>query len=227
MRPPLDIRAVVAKLDRALPVRKLTDPLQLILWDNVGYLIDDERREALFGEFERRVGLSAQQIGVAREATLLDIARRGGMRPEERVRRWRLIAEIVIQRADGDLTATLKMLPIAKARALIKLFPTFADPGADKVLLLSGIDVRPALDSNGLRVLLRLGVCEEGASYSASYKAAVAYLAAKGEPTRAWFANAYWSLRALGQTLCKRKDPLCRQCRFDKYCAHVALEGQY
>ena len=227
MAPSPDIKAVLAKLRRAAPVRKLTDPLQLILWDNIGYLIDDERRAELFAEFEERVGLSAEAIDAARAATLRDIAKRSGMHPEERVKRWRAIAEIVSEDAGGDLTATLKRLPAAKARALIKRFPTFSHPGAEKVLLLTGIAARPALESNGLRAMLRLGLCEEGASYGASYKSAIACLASTGEPKRAWFTNAFWTLRAHGQTLCKRTAPLCGKCPLDKLCAHECLKGQY
>ena len=33
----------------------------------------------------------------------------------------------------------LRALPLAKARALLKLYPTIADPGADKILLFAGI----------------------------------------------------------------------------------------
>lgn len=227
MAPSPDIKAVLGKLKRPAPVRKLTDPLQLILWDNIGYLIDDERRAELFAEFEERVGLGAEAIGAARAATLFDIAKRGGMHPEERVKRWRTIAKIVGEDAGGDLTATLKRLPVAKARALIKRFPTFSDPGADKVLLLAGIDARPAVESNGLRAMLRLGLIEEGASYGASYKAAIACLASAGEPARAWYTNAYWTLRAHGQALCKRTAPLCAKCPLDKVCAHETLKGQY
>ena len=63
------------------------------------------------------------------------------MRPDQRVERWRTIAEITLRDASGDLRATLKSLPVAKARLLLKKFPVIGDPGADKILLFSGIDV--------------------------------------------------------------------------------------
>jgi hypothetical protein len=63
------------------------DPLALILWENIGYLIDDSRRDELFREFGKRVGLDAAKIARAPDAVLLDIARRGGMRLETRVER--------------------------------------------------------------------------------------------------------------------------------------------
>lgn len=225
---PSDCRAVIEKLARcANTPLALTDPLALIVWENIGYLIDDEKRAGLFAEFERRVGLDAAAIARAKPATLLDIAKRGGMAPEKRVERLREIAKIVIENADGDLAARLKSLPAAKARALLKSFPSVGDPGADKIMLFAGVDVRPALDSSGVRAMLRLGVAREGATYGASYKAAVAALAEHGTNTRTWFMKAYHALRSHGQTLCKRTSPLCVACPLDKACAHERLKGQY
>ncbi|HTT82334.1 MAG TPA: hypothetical protein VMF67_02525 [Rhizomicrobium sp.] len=139
-----------------------TNALALILRENIGYLIDDTRRNELFFEFERRVGLDAAKIAQSPEAVLHDIARRGGMRPQARVERWRRIAEIILTECGGDLDARLRSLPVAGARKLLKRFPAIGDPGADRVLLFCGLDVRPALDCNGLRVLVRLGLAAAG-----------------------------------------------------------------
>lgn len=153
-----DVRTVIARLTRIYrPARALSEPLQLILWENIGYLIDDERRATLFAEFKERVGLTGSDIARAPRSVLLDIAKRGGMNAATRVERWRAIGEVATAAGD-DLRAALRALPLRKARALIKKFPAIGDPGADKVLLLSGIDSRPALESNGLRVMLRLGI---------------------------------------------------------------------
>lgn len=127
---PLDLQKCIAVLARCYPSGvRLSDPLCLILWENIGYLIDDERRAALFAEFEIRVGLTPRKIEAADGALLLDIAQRGGMRPEVRVGRWRTIARIVLTRCGGDLAGALRALPLAKARALLKTFPTKATPG--------------------------------------------------------------------------------------------------
>ena len=223
-----NVRTVVAKLARVYkPAPMLGDPLHIVLWENIGYLIDDERRAALFAEFEARVGLSAAAIARAPRAVLIDIAKRGGMNPDTRVERWRAIAKIVIDEAEGDLRAALKAWATAKARTLLKKFPAIGDPGADKVLLFAGLDVRPALESNGVRTMLRLSLCVEGHSYAASYKAAVAALSAGGEGTKAWFITAYSVLRAHGQALCKRAAPLCAACPVDASCGHVRIKGQY
>lgn len=225
---PSECRAVVDSVAlRVRPKPALTDPLHLVLWENICYLIDDDRRAAVFAAFEARVGLDAAAIARASQTTLLDLARKGGMRPDTRVERWRMIAKIVKESADGDLAGALKALPLAKARALVKSFPAIGDPGADKVMLFAGIEVRPALDSNGVRAMLRLGLAPERASYGATYKEATATLREHGRPTRAWFMKAYAALRAHGQALCKRAAPLCTACPLDAACGHVRIKGQY
>jgi endonuclease-3 len=223
-----NVQTTIARLARIYrPARTLSEPLQLILWENIGYLIDDEHRAALLSEFKERVGLTGSEIAHAPRSVLLDIAKRGGMNAETRVERWRTIARIAREEAGDDLRATLKALPLPKARLLIKKFPAIGEPGADKVLLFAGRDVRPALESNGLRALLRLGLSTEQHSYAASYHAAVATLRAEGEQTRNWYMSAYSALRAHGQALCKRSSPLCVACPLDATCAHARLSGSY
>lgn len=217
---------VVATLKRHLSVAPIpTDPFQMILWENIGYLVDDERRRALFDAFEASVGLDPQAIAEADEAVLLPLARKGGMRPETRVERWRTIARIVAERCGGDLAGTLRALPIPKARALLKLFPVIGDPGADKVLLLSGIAPRPSLESNGVRSLARLGFFREQGSYAASYKAGIEALVAQGRADGAWLADAHLLLREHGKLICKRGVPLCLACPLEPVCPKIAVDA--
>ncbi len=200
-----------------------SDPLRLILWENIGYLMDDDRRQRLFETFEATVGFNPAAIIAADGAALLAMAKQGGMRPETRVERWRTIARIVMEKCDGDLNAALRALPLVKARALLKTFPVIGDPGADKVLLFSGVAAKPCLESNGLRVLARLGLFAEQASYPASYNAAITVLVNRGQADRQWLMDAYLGLREHGKTLCTRGEPNCVPCPLDSVCGHVAV----
>ncbi|HEY2662520.1 MAG TPA: hypothetical protein VGI79_22575 [Caulobacteraceae bacterium] len=216
------LQTVLATLARQYPTGAiLTDPLQLILWENIGYLIDDERRQGLFDEFTRRVGLTADEIAAADGAVLFDIARRGGMRPETRVERWRAIAEIVLNRADGNLDRALRSLPLAKARTLLKAFPVIGDPGAGKILLFADVAPLPSLESNGVRALTRLGFVAEQRDYAACYRAAIELLRTHGIMDRDWLIDAHVSLREHGRALCKRGAPNCVPCPLDSVCAHT------
>src|ERR1039458_5911517 len=49
-------------------------------------------------------------------------------------------------------------------------FPMIGEPGAEKILMFSGVLGVLALESNGLRALVRLGFGEDRKSYSATYK---------------------------------------------------------
>jgi endonuclease III len=225
VKPPALIE-VVATLKRHLRIAPVpTDPFQLILWENIGYLIDDEKRRTLFDAFAATVGLEPAAIAAADEAVLLPLAKRGGMRPETRVERWRTIARLIAERCGGDLAASLRALPLAKARALLKAFPMIGDPGADRVLLLSGLAARPCLESNGLRSLARLGFFKEQASYNASYKAAIAALVSQGLADAAWLTDAHLLLREHGKTLCRRGVPLCVACPLEPVCSKAPVDA--
>jgi len=222
----IPLQAVLAALSSHYPVPPgppATDPLALIIWENIGYLIDDERRQVLFDEFANRVGLTADLIDQADDAVLLDIANRGGMRPETRVQRWRTIARISLEACGGDLAAALSARSLAGARRLLKTFPVIGDPGADKVLLFSGIADQPCLESNGLRVLARMGFITERPSYAASYRLAINVLKAEGLGARNQLTDAYCLLRQHGRILCRRGEPLCTACPLDADCAHAAV----
>lgn len=220
-RSDLRLRSVIDALAELYPVSPpLADPLSILVWDNVGYLIDDTRRAALFAEFKARIGLSARTIANAPMAVLTDIARRGGMAPQKRAERLREIGALAISECDGEIVQTLKALPLPKARALLKRFPSVGDPGAARILLFADIAPVPALDSNGLRAIVRMGFCMEQKSYAQTYRAAVAVLSETDGSNAEWLKRAYIVLREHGKALCKRGAPICEPCPLDRACAH-------
>jgi len=219
-RPHITLKTAVAKLAPLYPAPKpLGDPLAIMVWENVGYLVDDARRAELFAEFRKRIGLKAHEIANAPMMILSDIAKRGGMAPQKRAERLKEIGRLAISECDGDIVGALRALPVTKARTLLKKFPAIGDPGADRVMLFAGIAPLPSVESNGLRTLVRLGFCEERKSYSQTYKVAVAALG-EGAPDADWLKRAYHVLREHGKTLCKRSAPICEPCPLDRVCAH-------
>ncbi len=222
----LPLSAILDRLARLYSFKPpSSSAFELILRENIGYLIDDGRRDELFHEFGQRIGFTAARIARAPDALLLDIAQRGGMRPETRVERWQRIAKIHLNEASGDLDVHLRSLPVAGAGKLLKRFPAIGDPGADRILLFCGLDPRPAVDSNGLRVLARLGLVEVAASYASNYRSAIACLAAALTRDRDRLVSAYMLLREHGRALCKRTTPHCTACPLDPVCAHVPAKG--
>ena len=159
-------------------------PFELVLWENACYLLPDERRREVFETLRDKVGLNAAAVDAASDKVLLPLAKRGGMRPETRVSRWREISRITLQQYAGDLDSILK-LPYAEAKKALKQFPTIGDPGAEKILLLCGVSSGLPLESNGLRVLVRLGWGRLQRDYGATYRSVQAALKLSGwTPTR-------------------------------------------
>src|SRR5277367_6435704 len=78
-------------------------PFELIVWENACYLLPDERRLEVFESLRHTVGLNAEAIHRASDAVLLPLAKRGGMRPETRMFRWREIARITLTQFSGNL----------------------------------------------------------------------------------------------------------------------------
>jgi endonuclease-3 len=190
---------------------KTTDPFEMILLENVAYLVGDEQREEAFDALRNRVGLSPVDLVTAHDEKLLEVARLGGMLPSGRVEKLRRIANIALQEFDGDLQSVLKQ-PLAKAKRALKKFPGIGDPGAEKILLFTRTHLVPALESNGLRVLLRLGYGEERKSYSATYRAAQEAAKPELKEDFDWLIEAHQLLRRHGQELCRRSQPLCPSC---------------
>lgn len=198
---------------------KVTDPLRMILLENVAYLVSDQRRDRAFNALSEQVGLTPLEILTAREERLLEVARLGGMRPAARVDKLRCVAQIALQEFNGDLDPVMKQ-PIAQAKKALKKFPGIGDPGAEKILLFSKTHPILALDSNGLRVLLRLGYGEERKSYAASYRSAQEAVASKLKKDLDWLIAAHQLLRRHGQELCKTTAPLCAACPLKSSCRY-------
>jgi endonuclease III len=198
---------------------KVTDPLGMILFENVAYLVSDERRQQAFSALRQRVGLTPPEILTAHEETLLEVARLGGMHPAARVEKLRRIAQIALQEFEGDLDNVLK-LPLAQAKKSLKKFSGIGDPSAERILLFSKTHPLLAMDSNGLRVLLRLGYGEERKSYSSTYRSAQEAVKDELRNDYDWLIAAHQLLRRHGQELCKNSAPHCSPCPVKSSCRY-------
>lgn len=200
---------------------RFTDPFQQVLWENVAYLTSEARREEAFQLLARSVGLLPQKILAAAAEKLLRVARLGGMRPEDRVEKLRHCAEIVLTEFDGDLNAALDA-SVGRAKKALRKFPGIGEPGAEKILLFARRFPLLGLESNGLRVLLRLGYGAEKKSYAASYRAVQEALQGLLKEDYTELIAAHQLLHRHGQELCRRSDPECEACPLSEGCEHYA-----
>jgi endonuclease III len=220
----LTLTQVVAQLRKfhgAPPLPLVTDPFEQVLWENVAYLADDEKRATAFSALRKTVGLGPKDILKAKPEKLLAVTRMGGMVPELRAQRLRQSAEIVQTLLRGELNAALdESLP--QAKKTLQRFPTIGEPGAEKILMFAEKYPVLGLESNGLRVLLCLGFAEEQKSYSASYRVIKNAISGQLPKHCKSLIVVHQLLRKHGQELCKRSRPLCDQCPLNNVCAYAA-----
>lgn len=198
------------------------DPFQMILWEAVGYLVTDAQRKVAFDALRTEVGLTPDAIAAASDGTLQRIARLGGhMAADARGNRMHQSAELVLRRWDGDLRNALR-LPLPQARKALMEFVGFGEPGADKILVFNGKARALPLDSNGLRVLGRIGLIVEDKDYRKTYRNAQAGLAPSLPKGHDALIAAYQLLRQHGQVLCKANAPMCHTCPVQPSCKYAS-----
>jgi endonuclease III len=201
-----------------------TDPFELILLENVAYLVSDERRADAFKTLHKYAGLKPSDILSASTENILRATRLGGMHPEQRVTRLREIGLIAMNELGGDLRPVLK-LPLPKAKLALRKFPSIGEPSAEKILLFTRSYPVLGLDSNGLRVLARVGFAEEKKNYTTTYRAVQEAIKDQLKENYDWLISAHILLRRHGKELCKTKTPLCEKCPVKKSCWYFRASG--
>ena len=188
------------------------DPYRLLLWEQVAYLADDDRRLEAYQLLEKSVGTEPEDILAATDSALRAVARRGGaIAVSQRADRLRAVAKRVWEVWKGSLKSVVQ-LPLVDARRELAKYPAIGEPGAERILLLSGAHPVLGLDSNALRVLLRLGYGREDPQWAKTYKDVQAVAERELPRTITARRSALLLLRHHGQELCKRSAPLCLQC---------------
>jgi adenine-specific DNA glycosylase len=169
-----------------------TDGWELIVAENIGYLVDDETRWQAVRRLGNVVGAAPERILAAPEAVLLDLVT--GIRRAERVGRLRRCAELAI------------------AGAPWSAYPGIGRPGVQRIELFTGARPVLALDANALRVLVRLGYGDATQPYAAAHRQAQAQASAELAETVPARQRAHQLLRRHGRTICRRSTPACSRC---------------
>lgn len=219
--------ALLEKLQRhygSLTFSEPTDPYELVLYTNCGYPPSQENCRKGFESLKTEIGLSTAAILAASDRSLAKALRAGGIVPELRASRVKLIARTVAEELGGNLLSRLG--PSKEARKMLKRFPTIGDPGADKILLFCADVPIAAAPSNCLHVPLRLGLGTELPSWAASYRSVQQALAGALPNDPAQMRRAYLLLRHHGQMLCRRTAPACDQCPVLRGCAYVRSRSE-
>ena len=117
---------------------------------------------------------------------------------------------------DEDLGDVVKR-PLDAAKKVLRKFPGVGEPGAEKLAMIYGGHRVLALESNGLRVLLRLGYGAASKDYGKTYRSVTTALAPEVGRVRD-LPRAHELLRMHGQRLCKANRPSCPPCPLRDVC---------
>jgi len=199
------------------PAEPVADPFEIILWENCACLVDDARRTAVFRALAAEVGLTPEAILGAPPGTLERVIGAGGMQPERRAAKLRDAAKLAAESGPAALGRLIRESP-ERARRILKKFPGIGDPGADHILMLSHAMVTLAPESNGLRVLLRLGYGSERGDYAAQYRSVAKAALPELKREWRWLEKARSLLRSHGREVCRRAAPQCETCPLTSSC---------
>lgn len=209
------LRVAIDRLEKEYgkpaPLRA-TDPFAMVLWECCAYLVDDEHRRRVYDRLVKATGADPEKIAAMKPGALSElIAADGGMRPPMRAEKLQQAANLALDVGRKELRTLCRRDPKG-ARRILKKFPGIADPGADKILMVSGSQKTLAPDSNVARVLIRLGFGKDDSRYDRMYQSVVEATEPELPPDSRWWVKAHQLLRLHGQTLCKTNAPQCGEC---------------
>jgi endonuclease III len=198
-----------------------SDAFELVLYENVAYMAPPARRREAFDLLRATVGTTPAAILAATPKALERVTAKGILAATF-AKKLRACARLVADELGGELEAALDG-PLDAARRVLRKFPGIGEPGAEKILLFSGRAPLLAPESNGLRVLVRLGLARDAGSYAKTYAAGRA-LGAGLTPRR--LRDAHLLLRRHGETICKRTAPRCPECPLRARCDYARAQAR-
>lgn len=194
------------------------DPFEMIVFENIAYLAPDDRRLKAFELLRQTVGTSPASLREASRDSLEAITSHGVLKATS-TDKLRKCAEL----AGDDSGAVLRRVvtgPVSEAKRALRKFPGIGEPGAEKILLFAVGRPFLAPESNGLRVLVRLGFVTEQKTYAKTYAAARPMVEALGSDVET-LQSAHLLLRLHGRTVCRNRAPSCDECPLSAECAYA------
>ena len=220
-----DLRGAIRKLRGHYgppPEPPASDPFELVLWENVAYLSSPARRREAFELLRETIGTRPEALQSASRRDLERITALGILKSTF-ASKLRECGRIAVERFGGDLGSAVTG-PVAEAKKALRAFPGIGEPGAEKILLFSGHRALLAPESNGLRVLVRLGLIPEEKSYARTYAAAREAASSLPATVQA-MRTAHLLLQLHGRTLCRNSAPRCGSCPLEAECNYARSKG--
>lgn len=201
------------------------DPFQFLIWWHCGYPASDIACAKGWKSLRDSVGVTPERLLHARSATVTAALKAGGLIPELRAKRVKLIANSVVHEYGGYLARALRALPPNEVRRALKKLPGMGDPGADRILLFGEIAAVAAVPSNATQVAVRMQIGRPLNAYAKNYLAGQRLIETGVASGFAARQRAFLLLKIHGQVLCKRSRPACTLCPIAESCAFHGLES--
>src|SRR4051794_2456008 len=83
---------------------------EMVLWENIAYLADDDERKKAMLTLKQTVGLQPKQISAASDKALMGVTQHGIL-PQQFVEKLRQCAQIAVDDFGGDLDTVLDAEP--------------------------------------------------------------------------------------------------------------------
>jgi endonuclease-3 len=195
------------------------DPYEFLIWWHCGYPASDATCAKGWASLKERIGIRPEELLKAKRAALTAALKAGGLRPELRAERIRLIVTTIGREFGGNLGRAFQQMQPGDIRRALKRLPGIADPGADRILLFGGISAVAAVPSNATQVPVRMQVGQALDSYTKDYRAGQRLIETEVIPGFETRQRAFLLLKIHGQSLCKRSNPNCGACPVAATCA--------
>ena len=202
------------------------DPYEFLIWWHCGYPASDARCAKGWESLKERVGVSPEQLLQAKPTVLKSALKAGGLIPELRTERVRMIASAARREFNGNLARAFLQMQPEEIRRALKRLPGIADPGADRIMLFGGICAMAAVPSNATQVAVRMQAGTVLNSYAKDYLEGQRIIATEVPPNFVALQRAFLLLKIHGQSICRRSTPHCDACPISATCAFRRREAR-
>lgn len=199
---------ILKRLKESFPTPKIAgrprSPFQTLILTILSQNTNDRNSRKAFQNLSRSFPITPKSLASADEEDIRREIRVAGLY-RNKSKTIKHLAEVVLNKFNGDLTSVLKM-PLDQAREILLSLPGVGPKTADVFLLFCGNKPTIPVDTHVFRVSKRLGLSHKDADYEGVRRSL----------QEIYPPNEYLALHllliSLGRTFCKSRKPICESC---------------
>ena len=199
---------ILKRLKESFPTPKIEgrprSPFQTLILTILSQNTNDKNSRQAFQNLSRSFPITPKSLASADEEDIRRAIRVAGLY-RNKSKTIKHLAEVVLNKFNGDLTPVLKM-PLDQAREILLSLPGIGPKTADVFLLFCGNKPTIPVDTHVFRVSKRLELSPKDADYEGVRRSL----------QEVYPPNEYLALHllliSLGRTFCKSRKPMCESC---------------